>query len=135
MPYVRRIESVRTDAQSPADAQKLSRVLPPCLEKWFFGTTCGTSLVRCVLTFLRQPMWGIVVGILGSAVAISVAQTWLEKSEDRPEASKSSGQGQLTEPGKDFKSSPDGKFTAPMWREVDAREALNKARRFGSKLK
>ncbi|KAL0027535.1 hypothetical protein WJX77_009079 [Trebouxia sp. C0004] len=66
---------------------------------------------------------------------ISVAQTWLEKAEDRPEASKSSGQGQLTEPGKDFKSSPDGKFTAPMWREVDAREALNKARRFGRKLK
>ena len=91
--------------------------------------------MRCVLKILRQLMWGIVVGILGSAVAISVAQTWLEKSEDRPEASKSSGQGQLTEPGKDFKSSPDGKFAAPMWREVDAREALNKARRFGSKLK
>ena len=72
-------------------------------------------------------MWGIVVGILGSAVAISVAQTWLEKSEDRPEASKSSGQGQLTEPGKDFKSSPDGKFTAPMWREVDAREVLKRS--------
>ena len=78
-------------------------------------------------------MWGIVAGILGSAVAISVAQTWFEKSGNEPEAKKPTGQ--LTEPGKDFQSSPDGKFTAPMWREVDAREVLNKARRFGRKLK
>lgn len=78
-------------------------------------------------------MWGIVVGILGSAVALSVAQTFLEKSNSKPEADKPTGQ--LPEPGKDFKSSPDGKFTAPMWREVDAREALNKARKFGSKLR
>ena len=78
-------------------------------------------------------MWGIVVGILGSAVALSVAQTFLEQSKSKPEAEKPTGQ--LPEPGKDFKPSPDGKFTAPMWREVDAREALNKARKFGSKLK
>lgn len=78
-------------------------------------------------------MWGILVGILGSAVALSVAQTLLEQSKQNPTDQKSGGQ--LPEPGKDFKSSPDGKVTAPMWREVDAREALSKAKRFGSKLK
>ena len=78
-------------------------------------------------------MWGIVVGILGSAVVLSVAQTFFEQSQSKPEADKTTGR--LPEPGKDFKSSPDGKFSAPMWREVDAREALNKAKKFGSKLK
>ena len=78
-------------------------------------------------------MWGIVVGILGSAVALSVAQTLIEQDKSKPEANKPTGQ--LAEPDKDFKSPPDGKFSAPMWREVDAREALNKARKFGSKLK
>lgn len=78
-------------------------------------------------------MWGIVAGILGSAVALSVAQTLFEsKDQEQPKGSKP---GELTEPGKDFRSSPDGNFTAPMWREVDAREALSKAKRFGSKLK
>ena len=78
-------------------------------------------------------MWAIVVGILGTAVALSVAQTLFEQPKGKPEATKAPGQ--LSEPGKDFKSSPDGKYTAPMWREVDAKEALNKAKRFGSKLK
>ena len=66
-------------------------------------------------------------------MTISLAQTLFEQKTNKPEASKPAGQ--LTEPDKDFKAPADGKFTAPMWREVDAREALNKARRFGSKLK
>ena len=78
-------------------------------------------------------MWGIVVGILGSAVALSVAQTLFEQNKSRPEAGKPTAH--LAEPDKDFKSSPDGKYSAPMWREVDAREALNKARKFSSKLR
>lgn len=78
-------------------------------------------------------MWGIAVGILGAAAALTLAQTLLEQNKPSPTDQKSGGQ--LPEPGKDFKSSPDGKFTAPMWREVDAREALSKAKRFGSKLK
>lgn len=78
-------------------------------------------------------MWGIAAGILGAAVALTVAQTLLEQNKQSPIDQKSGGQ--LPEPGKDFKSSPDGKFTAPMWREIDAREALSKAKRFGSKLK
>ena len=78
-------------------------------------------------------MWGIVVGILGAAVTLSLAQTLFEQNANKPEASKPVGQ--LTEPDKDFKAPPDGNFTAPMWREVDAREALNKVRRFGNKLK
>ena len=77
-------------------------------------------------------MWGVVAGILGSAVALSLAQTLLEQSK---KTSTDQKPGQLPEPGKDFKSSPDGKFAAPLWREVDAREALSKAKRFGSKLK
>lgn len=78
-------------------------------------------------------MWGIVVGILGAAVTLSVAQTLFEKDPNKPEASKPTAQ--LAEPDKDFKPSSDGKFTAPMWRQADAREVLNKAKRFGTKLK
>lgn len=77
-------------------------------------------------------MWGIVVGILGAAVTLSVAQTLLEKDPNKPEASTPP---RLAEPDKDFKPTTDGKFTAPMWRQADAREVLNKAKRFGSKLK
>ncbi len=81
-------------------------------------------------------MWGIIVSILGSAVAISVAHTLFERTEDKPGADKASNtSGQLAEPGKDFMSSLDGKSTVPVWRNVDAREALNKAMRLGSKLK
>ena len=78
-------------------------------------------------------MWGIVVGILGSAVALSVAQSLFEQKKDKPDANKPSLQ--ITAPGTDSNPSPDGKFTAAMWRQGDAREAINKARRFGSKLK
>ena len=78
-------------------------------------------------------MWGIVVGILGAAVSLSVAQTLFEQDPKKADIGKPAGQ--LTEPDKDFKASPDGKSTAPMCREADAKNALNKARRFGSKLK
>lgn len=78
-------------------------------------------------------MWGIVVGILGAAVTLSVAQTLFEQDPNKPEASKPTAQ--LAEPDKNFKTSADGKFAAPMWRQADAREVLNKAKRFGGKLK
>lgn len=78
-------------------------------------------------------MWGIVVGILGAAVTLSVAQTLLEKDPNKPEASTPTAR--LAEPDKNSKPKSDGNFTAPMWRQADAREVLNKAKRFGSKLK
>lgn len=73
------------------------------------------------------------VGILGAAVTLSVAQTLFEQDQNKPEANKPTAQ--LAEPDKNFKPSADGKFTAPMWRQADAREVLNKTRRFGGKIK
>ena len=74
-------------------------------------------------------VWGVVASIVAAATALSVAQTLLERrSNSTPE--KPQG---LPEPDKNFKGSPDGEYRAPLWQEIDAKKAMERAKRWMKK--
>ena len=82
-------------------------------------------------------MLGAVAGVLGAAIALALAQTYLEKSDTAkgrsdqgPAESKNAG---LPEPDKSFKSRADGNWQAPLWQELSPQEAAKRAKRWFKK--
>lgn len=74
-------------------------------------------------------VWGVVASIVAAATVLSVAQTLLErKSGDTPK--KTQG---LPEPDRNFKSNPEGEYRAPLWQEIDAKKAMERAKRWMKK--
>ena len=82
---------------------------------------------------LVQHMLGVIASIFGAAVALSLAQTYLEKSApDKSPADKNPAAG-LPEPDKNFKGPADGNFRAPLWQELSPQEAAKRAKRWFKK--
>ena len=77
-------------------------------------------------------MLGVVASIFGAAVALSLAQTYLEKSKAAPDTTEKKSAG-LPEPDKNFKSRPDGNYKAPLWQELNPQEAAKRAKKWFKK--
>ena len=81
-------------------------------------------------------MWGVVAGVLGAAVALSLAQTYLQNGRgpadsDQPRKGPAGG---LPEPDKHAKPRPpDGEFRASLWQELSPQEAAKRAKRWFKK--
>lgn len=76
-------------------------------------------------------MLGIAAGILGGALVLGVAQTYLQQSGERNSEANPVKPAQLSEPKKGIKPPADGKFEARLWQSTPVKMARN----WGKKLK
>jgi hypothetical protein len=80
-------------------------------------------------------MWGIVASVAGAAIALAVIETVLTKPGAASDNASEQKMRELEKPEPGFKNKADGNFKAPLWQEGTAGEILERARKWGSKLK
>ena len=82
-------------------------------------------------------MWAAVAGVLGAAIALTVAQTYMQKGSEQPGSHADKPEGPpagLPEPEKGAKPRPaDGTFKADLWQELSPAEAAKRAKRWFKK--
>ncbi len=79
-------------------------------------------------------MWGTVLGIAAAASALAFAQTLIQASREQGQSTPEKPH-QLPEPDEGIKSSIKKVSNTPLWQEGATKEALERARKVGSRLK